>query len=299
VTSTRFLTPLDLEYPSRLRHSPYAPNCLATRGGSLEAKVVVAIVGSRRAKRGATRFTERLAAMLANAGAVVASGGARGIDAAAHRGALQAGGRTWVVAATGHEQVFPAEHAPLFDLVAGSAGAMLWPFGARPKHAFRSAFPARNRILITLADAVVVIQAGHASGALHAASWAVRLGRPLWVAPSAPWMVGFGGSRQLLRQGARPLVSSRKLLLSLGLSPAPTSAAEMSGATVSKSLGRSLSEAESTVFRSLSTRPLHLDAVSTKSHLSAQETAAALLTLALENVVVEDPPGFFRRRDDS
>ncbi|MCL2451173.1 MAG: DNA-protecting protein DprA [Polyangiaceae bacterium] len=294
---TRFLTRLDAEYPSRLRDSPYAPACLATRGGSLEAKVVVALVGSRRADKRAARFTERLAARLTGAGAVVVSGGALGIDAAAHRGALAAGGRTWVVAATGHEQCFPPAHAPLFEQVGQGPGAMLWPFGPKPKKAFRSAFPARNRVLVTLADAVVVIQAGPASGALNAAYWAKRIGRPLWVAPCAPWMRGFGGSRQLLREGAHPLASRRALLKALGLAASEVAPASLPP-VVTGGARLLLSPSESAALRSLALTPLHLDVVSTKSHLSTQETAAALLTLALENVVVEGPPGFFRRRDN-
>jgi DNA processing protein len=258
---------------------------------------VVAIVGSRSAERRAARFTEKLSALLTSAGAVVVSGGALGIDAAAHRGALAAGGRTWVVAATGHEQCFPLEHAPLFEQVARGPGAMLWPLGPKPRQVFRSAFPARNRVLVTLADAVVVIQAGRASGALNAAYWARRIGRPLWVAPCAPWMRGFGGSRQLLREGALPLVSRRGLLRALGLAPSAVPPARLPSG-VDDGVLPALSPAESTVLGALALAPLHLDAVTVKSHLSAQETAAALLTLALENVVVEGPPGFFRRRDN-
>jgi DNA processing protein len=336
VAILRHLTRLDPDYPSRLRDSPYAPASLSTRGGSLEADVVVAIVGSRRAKPGAVRFTRRLSATLARAGAVVVSGGARGIDAAAHEGALEAGGRTWVVAATGHAQCFPAEHARLFEAVEQGPGAMLWPFdaphpppprspGSKRARSFRSAFPARNRILVTLADAVIVVQAGAASGALNAASWAIRLERPLWVAPSAPWTKGFAGSRQLLRQGARLLPPRRRLLRALGLAPPPATpppalpsggggapprhetgglgpasvSAGAAGELVAAHPGEvAFSFAESMVMAALSASPLHLDAISVKSHLSAQETGAALLTLALENVVVEGPPGFFRRRNN-
>jgi DNA processing protein len=305
MTPMRYLTLLDPDYPTRLRDSPYAPACLATRGGALEADVVVAIVGSRRARAAALRFTTRVSASLVRAGAVVVSGGARGIDGAAHRGAIAAGGRTWVVAATGPEGCFPAEHAPLFERVAEGPGAMLWPFGAKKgRRSWRSAFPARNRILVTLADAVVVMQAGAASGALNAASWAVRLGKPLWVAPAAPWMRDFDGSHQLLREGARPLESRRELLRGLGLAPAhdrlrlPAPPPPLLLPPAPTPAAPQLSLVESKVLGALSAAPLHLDGVTIKSHLSAQETAAALLTLALENVVVEGPPGFYRRRND-
>ena len=281
----RTLALLDPAYPSRLRHSPYAPPSLATRGGSLEADLVVAVVGSRRAHLGSIAFARKLSRKLAGAGAVVASGGARGVDGAAHQGALDVGGRTWVVAATGPSRCFPSEHKDLFDRVAEGPGAMLWPLGVG--HPRRPSFPARNRILISIADVVVVVQAGPASGALNAAFWAQQMERPLWVVRVAPWSKGFEGSRLLLRQGARPLDSTGKLLRALHLTE-PLLTIPL--------LPQGISPSESKVFESLSTAPLHLDTIAGKAHLPAQATSAALLTLALENVVVEGPPGFFRRR---
>jgi predicted Rossmann fold nucleotide-binding protein DprA/Smf involved in DNA uptake len=104
-------------------------------------------------------------------------------------------------------------------------------------------------------------------------------------------MDGFAGSRQLLAQGARPLSSIELLLASLRLAP-PV-------ALPDSDPSYSLSPHESKVLGAISHVPLHLDAIATRSRQSVQATAAALLTLALENVVVESPPGFFRRRDDS
>ena len=95
---------------------------------------------------------------------------------------------------------------------------MIWPFA--PDYRHRSAFLARNRVLVALADAVVVVQAGFPSGALRAASVARTLGRPLWVVPAPPWLEGFHGSRMLLdRGGARPLLFVDAFLASLGVAP--------------------------------------------------------------------------------
>jgi DNA processing protein len=289
VPSLVHLTPLDAGYPSRLRTLDDPPPCITTSGGSLEATHVVAVVGSRDAKRQATDFARELARSLTGAGAVVASGGAEGVDAAAHQGALEAKGRTWTIAGTGHGPCYPAAHASLFEAIARGPGAMVWPFAAGYQH--RSAFLARNRVLVALADAVVVVQAGFPSGALHAASWARKLAKPLWVVPAAPWMDGFAGSRQLLEQGARPLSSIDLLLDSLRLAP-PL-------ALPDSALNHSLSPHEFAVLDAISNVPLHLDEISIRSCQSVPVTAAALLTLALENVVVESPPGFFRRRDSS
>jgi DNA processing protein len=284
------LTPLDPRYPARLRSLSAPPASLTIRGGSLEASRAVAIVGSRAASLDAEGFAHELARALARAGVVVVSGGALGIDAAAHRGALRAGGRTWAVAGTGCEHCFPPEHAELFDEIGASAGAMIWPFA--PASAVRQgAFLLRNRVLVALADVVVVAQAGLPSGALRAAQCARKAGKPLWVVPASPWAPGFEGSRRLLDEGCRPLTSVDALAPALGrLIPDGSLGREPSPPT-------SLDPTQSAILRVISSTPLHLDEIALRAYLTVQEAAAALLTLALEAVVVEGPPGFFRRRD--
>jgi DNA processing protein len=310
VTPLLHLTPLDPRYPSRLRSLARPPASLTLRGGSLEARRVVAIVGSRKASADAENFARGLAAELARAGAVVASGGAVGIDAAAHYGALEAGGRTWAVAGTGCEHCFPPEHAPLFDAIGQGPGAMIWPFS--PASAARAgAFVLRNRVLVALSDVVVVAQAGFPSGALRAADCARTLSRPLWVVPAPPWATGFDGSRQLLDQGVRALTNVEAFLRTLelrGLAPAPVNRLPLErreGEGQGEPHGGGPHEPEpldpiqSAILRVISSAPLHSDEIAIQAHLAAQATAAALLTLALEAVVVEGPPGFFRRTQPS
>ncbi len=293
------LTALDPRYPSRLR-ALRKPPALTTRGGSLEAGCVVAIVGSRKAHRDALAYAQLLAAELAQAGAVVASGGALGIDAAAHRGAMTAGGRTWVVAGTGCLRWFPEDHKALFEEVGNGPGAMIWPF-APDTAPLPANFLARNSVLATLADALVVVQAGQRSGALHSAGCARRLHKPLWVAPASPWLGdGFEGSHELLHAKALPLTSSAILLRSLGLTTAGASARTPGpeGRSAAGTMLRPLSQDEAAVLTvTSSAHPLHLDEIALRAGARAQAVSAALLTLALENVVVEGPPGFFRRRD--
>jgi DNA processing protein len=300
MTERVHLTPLDPRYPSRLRAFEVAPVSMTVQGGSTEAFLAVAVVGSRRPTRGARRYAHHLAENLAAAGVVVVSGGALGIDGAAHHGALAAGGRTWAVAPTGHERCFPPDHAGLFAEIARGPGAMIWPFPPRFFH--RSSFHTRNRVLVALSDSVVVVQAGFRSGALHAASWARRLNKPLWVVPVAPWVQGFEGSRRLLERGALPLTSTHLLLGSLGvLAPRnrPRSTGVTGGSYPGLQLGAApdLSEHEFKALAAISTEPRHADAIAASAGMSPQATTAALLTLALENVVVEGPPGFFRRQE--
>jgi DNA processing protein len=287
VTSPVHLTPLDPAYPSRLRGLAEAPAFLTTSGGPLEAEHVVAVVGSRAATDDAAAFARDLASTLARLGVVVASGGARGIDGAAHRGALAAGGRTWAVAPTGHGRVFPEMHTELFDDIARGPGAMIWPFA--PEYRHRSAFLSRNRVLVALADVVVVVQAGFPSGAMGAAAGALASGKALWVVPAPPWLDAFRGSRMLLERGARPLLFVEAFLASLGL--ATSTRAPDRPITAD----RPLNQSEAAVLEGISAAPLHLDEIAVRSGLAAQAVAAALLTLSLENVVVEGPQGFFRR----
>jgi DNA processing protein len=283
------LARLDSRYPGRLRELRNGPACIAWKGGPLEAERTVAIVGARHAADEAVELAAETARVLAESGVVVVSGGALGIDAAAHRGALAAGGRTWAVAGTGPDHCFPGCHADLFETIARGPGAMIWPFGP----GCRRAFLARNRVLVALADAVVVVQAGARSGALHAASCARELGKALWVVPAAPWMRNFSGSLKLLASGACVLTSVDPLLGSLGISRAGSIA---SNGSASPENSGTFSSSESSVLQVISNTALHVDAISAKANQPAQAVAAALLTLALENVVVEGPPGYFRRR---
>jgi DNA processing protein len=256
-------------------------------GGSLEAPRVVAVVGSREASGAAVRFARKLARELVRAGAVVASGGAAGIDAAAHKGALAAGGRTWCVAGTGFGRCFPEENAKLFARIARGPGAMVWPFPDGHQH--RSAFLRRNELLVTLADAVVVVEAGLPSGALHAARCARRYGRPLWVMPSSPWLPKSAGCNHLLATGARMLASLDGVERVLQSAPSPAPSGEPGAA-----LERPISDRDSAVLRAVSNVPLHTDEIATRTGLPASAVMATLLTLAVENVLVEGPPGFFR-----
>ncbi len=290
----RHLTPEHADYPARLlaTNKPAAkpPLRLSVRGSLALARdqKIIAVVGSRIAHRETLALAEALGAALSGAGMVVISGGAYGIDAAAHRGAMAAGGRTWAVCGTGSDHVFPTDHASLYEDIARSGGAILWPFAAeqdRNSHTFKL----RNGVLATLADAVVVVQAAKISGALNAASWADRLRRPLYVVPIAPWSdpKGYEGSLSLLDRGANAFTSVGAFLTLLGAAPRPK--------TAQIALPLDLGEEASALFEAASFAPQHVDELAASAGLNAKAAATALLTLALENVLVEGPGGFFRR----
>lgn len=186
----------------------------------------VAVVGSRAASPYGAALAHRLAADLAGLGVAVVSGLARGIDAAAHRGALAGGGRTVAVVPSGLDHVTPAHHAALADEIAGS-GTLLSeiatgaPFG-------RGAFVRRNRLIAALAAVTVVVEAAERSGALTTASWAQALGRPLFAVPGDVDRPTARGTLALLRGGAKPCGDAGDVLAALHAIAGPAAAAEPS-----------------------------------------------------------------------
>jgi DNA processing protein len=180
--------------------------CLWLRGdaAALAVRPAVTVVGARAASRGGEVLAQQLAAALGAQGALVVSGGALGIDAAAHRGALQAAGRTCAVLGCGVDVAYPQRHAGLFAEVA-ERGVLLSMFapGEPPR---RWQFPARNQLMAALADLVVVIEAGADSGSLITAAYARRLGRPVAAFGGSP------GTEAAIAAGARRVGSIAEVL---------------------------------------------------------------------------------------
>jgi DNA processing protein len=194
----------DAGYPRRLHalRGVLPPLHVRHQGenGWADAVHSVAIVGARAAKLGAVAQTRALACALAERGVVIVSGGALGVDAAAHQGALDSHARTGVgttaaVLGCGLDIVYPPQHGPLFDDICAAGGAVISPFKAdAPPRAGH--FVRRNAVIAGLADAVVVIGAGASSGALHTAAAAARMGRLVAAVP------GSTGCDRLIAQGA-------------------------------------------------------------------------------------------------
>ncbi len=179
--------------------------------GELPGGPAVAIVGTRWPTAAGARYARQLAGELGAAGVAILSGGARGIDAAVHRGALDVGGVTVVVAPSGLDRPYPPEHAALFREVLEHGGAYLSLAGPDAR-AELPRFHQRNEVLAALAHVVVVAEAPLRSGARHTARVARRLGRWLFAIPGAPWNERALGALEELRLGARLLMRAEDVL---------------------------------------------------------------------------------------
>ncbi|MDR7037202.1 DNA processing protein [Methylobacterium sp. BE186] len=201
------------DYPRALQATDSAPPLLAIRGeAAVLRRPCVAIVGSRNASAAGLAFTERLARALGEAGLVVVSGLARGIDARAHKAALVTG--TVAVLAGGQDRIYPANHAGLVDAILGDGGAVVaeMPMGWEPRG---RDFPRRNRIISGLSLGSVVVEAARRSGSLITARFALEQGREVFAVPGSPLDPRAEGTNDLIRQGATLVAEPDHVLLVL------------------------------------------------------------------------------------
>ena len=211
----RLLVGASPSYPDLLRGLPDAPPALSMRGAvELLHGPAVAIVGARNASAHGCVLARRLAQELTAAGMVVVSGLARGIDTAAHEGALAAGGGTVAVIATGLDIAYPPENAALMAEVAAQGTVV----SERPPGAVARAkdFPRRNRVIAGLSLGVVVVEAAPASGSLITARLALDYGREVMAVPGSPMDPRHRGTNQLLRDGAHLIENAADVLAVLG-----------------------------------------------------------------------------------
>jgi DNA processing protein len=278
-----------------------APARLYLRG-ELPRGPAVAVVGTRHPSAEGVAFTRAFAAELATAGVAVLSGGAEGIDTAAHEGALDVGGVTVVVTPAGFLRPFPEKNGPLFARVVAAGGAYLSLFEDHVP-AERPAFFARNGCLVALAHAVVVTQSPLRSGAANAAKWARQLGRPLLVVPHSPWVSQGAGALELLRLGARPIVKAKEVLALLratGLHPLPgpvqrelwpggqLAGTAAAGPFETREEGGAPPDP---VLLALRGGAVHPDEIADQTGLSVAVVQQRILTLALSGVLVPGPLG--------
>jgi DNA processing protein len=282
----------DPGWPAGLDALPRPPSFLRVRGELPgDGARAIAVVGSRHPDEAGARLARRLGAALGRAGAWVVSGGAAGVDGAAHRGALDAGGRTVAVLGGGLDHLYPAAHRPLFARVVSAGGGLAAEMedGERPA---RWTFPERNRLVAALADAVVVVRAGPVSGALITAGWARRLGRPLLVAaPDGPpeATAGLAALVGLPGTGAIPFRNPGEVLAALGLAPpsapaaAPAAPAGASGRVPAGAgaSGAALEGAAARLWGVLGSAPVHADEAARAAGLGAGAAVAGLVELEL------------------
>lgn len=204
------ITYQDPQYPGNLLNIYDFPPFLYVKGTLTREDVPVAVVGSRLASPYGRFATERLSRELALSGITVVSGLARGIDAAAHRGAISGHGRTMAVLGCGLDIIYPPENVRLYEAIPNQ-GALVseYPFGARPQ---KHNFPARNRIISGISYGVVVVEAGEKSGSLITARFALEQGREVFAVPGAIDSAGSRGTHKLIRDGARLIESAREII---------------------------------------------------------------------------------------
>jgi DNA processing protein len=274
----RWVVPGDDDWPELLAANSDPPLGLFVRG-PLDDGTTVAIVGSRKATPYGLQVARLLGEELGRAGVVVVSGMARGVDEAAHRGALEAGGRSWAVWGTGPDRVYPPEHRKLASELAES-GALIteYPPGTPPR---RHHFPERNRILAGLARAVVVVEAAARSGALITARLAMEEGREVLAVPGNIFSDLSVGPNTLLRVGARPLLTPRDLFDTIGCEPGPA-VETRSKAALLGCLG--VGEA------------LTADEIADRAGIAVSEALAELLAMEIAGEIVHQTDGRYSRR---
>ena len=283
----RTIQPGDGEYPERLARLADHPVELRVRGALGRFPRRVALVGARVTDEYGEDLARTFGAGLARAGICVVSGGARGVDAAAHRGALEAGGHTVAVLGTGVDVCYPADHRALYADILAAGGALVseLPDGTR---GHRHHFPARNRIIAGLSDAVVVVRARARSGALITASWARSQGTPLFAVPGDVRDDLSAGPHELLRTGAAVASSVADVLAGLGLDAEPAQRA-LPGIEAVGVDGSAL-------LRVLTRRPRHADEVARAAGLPTGAALAGLLSLELGGLCEQRPGHYFLRR---
>ncbi len=288
----RFVACEDDDYPRLLRQIHDPPIGLYFQGGYRAVHPCLAIVGSRRSTLYGQSVAKRLGAELARLGFCVVSGLARGIDTAAHEGALSVDGRTVAVLGCGLDIIYPPENLGLYRRI-GETGAVIseFPFGRR---ADRQTFPMRNRVVAGMCEAVIVVETDTNGGAMITARFAAEQGRVVFAVPGRIDQATSNGCHQLLREGATLLTKVDDVLEELnylrgmrpdGSAPAGTDApAEPAG----------LSDEESLVFACFRGGGiLTVDAIAGLTGRGAGEISATLLLLELKRIVRKRADGAF------
>jgi DNA processing protein len=276
------LAETDPKYPRSLREIHDPPGILFMRGQILpQDALAVAIVGSRHATHYGLTQAERLAGSLARAGITIVSGLARGIDGAAHRGALAAGGRTIAILGSGLLNLYPPEHVALADEVAKSGAVISESPPRSPPLA--GAFPQRNRIISGMSLGVLVVEASTNSGALITARHAMEQGRDVFAVPGRVDNRLAHGSHRLIRDGAKLVETADDVLEELGPLVAPTTAGD--GQAVHHPAELLLNEVEQQILAHVGQDPTTIDAVVAQSGQPTGKVLATISVLEMRHLV--------------
>ncbi|BCA56140.1 putative Protein SMF, DNA protecting protein DprA [Nitrospira sp. KM1] len=287
-TGIQVLTILDASYPQRLRTIADPPPILYASGRmQKQDELSVAIVGARRGTPGGRALTEEFARELATYGVTVVSGLARGIDAAAHRGALDGGGRTIAVLGCGVDRTYPPEHDRLRrEIEARGAVLSEVPLGSPPHSAH---FPRRNRIISGLSIGVVVTQAAINSGSLITAQSAIDQGRDVFAVPGFVKDVASRGTNALIRNGATLVEQAADIVEAIMPQLEPSVRAMVRPLQIERKRAQDFGVHEQLVYDVLSYEPRTIDQIVVAARASVSAVMAALLTLELRQRVRQLP----------
>jgi DNA processing protein len=298
---TRLLKWTDDDYPASLREIADPPPYLFVRGlGSLHQPGCLAIVGARAASEAGLRMAHRLGLELAAKGFTVVSGLARGVDGAAHQGALDGGGRTVAVMGCGIDVIYPPEHRKLAEAIIAGGGAIVseLPLGTQP---MAENFPTRNRILSGLCLGVVIVEAAEKSGSLITARMALEQNRQVFAVPGSPLTGKTRGSNRLLKDGAKLVECVEDVieeiapqLVTAGGSTRKTAKSLDNSSMMAKAAVESASDEDKLILKQLKQdQKLHVDSLIAASGLTPQAVLRLLLELELKGVVAQHPGKLF------
>ena len=272
------------DYPKALFQIPDPPPFIYVKGLWFPGDVAVAVVGSRRATSYGLMTTAKLSGELASHGVCVVSGLARGVDTAAHKGALQVGGKTIGVLGCGIDKIYPPENRILFEEMS-QKGCLIseYPLGTMP---LAENFPRRNRIISGLSCGVLVIEAAEKSGSLITAQYALEHGRDVFAVPGNISFASSRGCNRLIKQGAKLVDCVEDILEEL-----PGRERLSLDAPLFQAPPRSfaLSPKEAAIYGLLVRSPLHIDDIITQTELTAGEVSSMLLHLELKGAVTPLP----------
>jgi len=293
----------DKRYPSVLKRIYDPPPVLYIKGSLIKKdNLAIAVVGSRRCSLYGQEQASRFSHLLSSAGFTICSGMARGIDTAAHHGALSAGGRTIAVQGCGLANIFPPENKKLFERIAESGGCISeLPLSFEPKS---ENFPPRNRIIAGLSLGTIVVEAGLRSGALITARMAMENNREVMAVPGKIDSPLSKGAHRLIKQGATLIESVEDVTEALGylgkeLKSHVKTEAEKAAKIIDTPLfdisQLNLSEPEKLIYDCLSNEPVHLEQIIAQTDLSPGSISASLVALQLKGIVRQLPGSLFSK----
>lgn len=291
----QIITWLDDLYPAQLQNIYDRPAFIYVKGTLTKDEINIAMVGSRQASTYGKYTTGKISRELSIKGITIVSGLARGIDAAAHRGAIAGHGRTIAVMGSGLDVIYPPENRKLYaEIVQNGAVISEYAPGTPP---LASNFPSRNRIISGMSYGVVVVEAGEKSGSLITARLALEQGREVFAVPGSIDSKGARGTNKLIKQGAKLVENIDDILediLPQIEKPAQAAAASADGVTaIDPLITAKLSAVEQTIVDLIGTGNLQVDEIIAATALAPAEALSSLMSLELKGIIKQQPGKYF------